>query len=481
MHPYTPHFISALSLMVALAACGHIVVHKRDSRSAALWVAIVCLVPILGSTLYVLLGINRIKKRAQRRWPEPSADPSPVSPNNPEHEVVDVKAAIRAKTAHLQTLVTLVRRVSDVPLLDGNQLTLLRSGDDAYPEMIRAIDDARESIGLCSYIFDNDHAGQQFAAALKRAHDRKVEVRVLIDSVGARYSRPSMVKYLQEKGLNVRVFNETRLSGRFRYANLRNHRKILVVDGILGFTGGMNIREGCLIDRKPAHPIKDLHCKVEGPVVAPLAQTFVTDWGFTTGESLDGTMWFPQLKWKGAQPARGLPDGPDEEADFIRKTLLGALATACESVQIITPYFLPDAAIISALNIASMRGIRVDIYIPEVNNLRLVQWACHAILWQVLGSGCHVWFVRPPFDHTKLMVVDGMWTFIGSANWDARSLRLNFEFNVECYDRDLAQEALKIVTEKRTNARQTSLEEMDSRPIWRRLRDGTARLFMPFL
>jgi len=255
----------------------------------------------------------------------------------------------------------------------------------------------------------------------------------------------------------------------------------MVVDGRLGFTGGMNIRQGCMESNPGKYPLHDLHFRVEGPVVTQLQDTFADDWEFCTEERLAGDAWFPDVEQIGTCLARGIGDGPDIEFDKIRLGILGAIGCASRSLNIVTPYFLPDQPLISALNVAAMRGVDVNIIVPQKNNLRLVQWACTAQLWQVLQRGCKVWLTPPPFDHTKLMVVDDVWSFIGSANWDARSLRLNFEFNVECYDRKLAAELNEIVRKKIGISRQTTLEEVDSRSIPIRLRDGVARLALPYL
>ena len=179
--------------------------------------------------------------------------------------------------------------------------------------------------------------------------------------------------------------------------------------------------------------------------------------------------------------ARVIDDGPDEDLDKLRWCLLGALSIARRSVQVVTPYFLPDTALISALNVAAMRGVQVDVLIPSKINVPLVQWAVRGTLWQVLQHGCRVWLSQPPFDHTKLMIVDECWVLIGSANWDTRSLRLNFELNVEAYDPSLAATVRSIVDRKRAAARRLTLEEVDARRIPERLRDGVARLFSPVL
>ena len=192
----------------------------------------------------------------------------------------------------------------------------------------------------------------------------------------------------------------------------------------------------------------DLQVRVEGPVVAQLQGAFAEDWLFTTGETLDGPQFFPALGSAGGVLARGIPDGPDEDFETIRWLLLGALATARDRVRIVTPYFIPDAALVTALDVAVMRGVSIDVIIPERGNLRVLQWAQTAQLWQVLERGCRVWLSPPPFDHTKLMVVDGAWTLLGSANWDPRSLRLNFEFDVECYGAELARSAEALALER---------------------------------
>ena len=165
----------------------------------------------------------------------------------------------------------------------------------------------------------------------------------------------------------------------------------------------------------------------------------------------------------------------------MRLTLFAALTEAQTSIQIVTPYFLPDIALISALNLAALRGARVDIILPARNNLPFVHWASRALWWQVLERGCRVWLTPPPFDHSKLMIVDGHWVLLGSANWDARSLRLNFELNVECYGRDLAHELAGIIEKKLRGAREVTLAEADGRPLPAKVRDAAARLFSPYL
>jgi len=384
---------------------------------------------------------------------------------------------------HLEMLARVVGRVVEQPLTPGNRIEPLLNGDEAFPAMIGAIESAKASVTLTSYIFDNDQAGQRFVAALGRAVERGVAVRVLIDAAGTRYSWPPITHRLKQAQIPFARFLPTSLLTPWRVAtiNLRNHRKILVVDGHTAFTGGMNIRQGNVLNDKPRSAVQDLHFRAEGPVVARLQEAFASDWAFTTGEALDGGIWFPELAECGKVIARVITDGPDADYDKLRWTLLAALAETQKSVQILTPYFLPDNALVTALNLAALRGVRVDIILPEENNLPFVHWASRAMWWQVLERGCRLWLTPPPFDHSKLMIVDGHWVLFGSANWDARSLRLNFELNVEAYGREFASEMGRIIEKKLRGAREVTLTEADGRSHPARLRDSIARLFSPYL
>jgi cardiolipin synthase len=233
-----------------------------------------------------------------------------------------------------------------------------------------------------------------------------------------------------------------------------------------------------------------MHFELRGPVVTQLLEVFAEDWAFAADEVLIGdgatpeanAVWATSTTFAGGMLARGIRYGPDDpDIGRIKLVLVGALAAAQKSVRIMTPYFLPDDAVCQALDVAAMRGVTVDIVLPDENNLALVSWASTALLWQVLGRGCNVWMSPPPFDHTKLMVVDGAWALFGSGNWDDRSMRLNFEFNVETYDRELAESLDRQITAVIAQSRRKTLAEVDGRSLPIRLRDGIARLFSPYL
>lgn len=471
--------VAALTLTLAVLASGHALLHKRDSRAATAWVGFVWFVPLGGAVLYFLLGVNRIKRRAVLLRGD--LERYAARPAVAECSAAQLAASLPTGSQHLTTLARTAARVLDRPLLPGNTVVPLINGDAAYPAMLEAIRNARHTITLATYIFDRDEAGLAFARALGDAVRRGVAVRVLIDATGTRYSWPSILGTLKREGIPFARFLRTFPLRRLLEMNLRNHRKILVVDGRTGFTGGMNLRVGHWLAKQPRHPVRDLHFQIQGPVVTHLQEAFADDWFFTTDEPLRGEPWFPTVESCGPVIARGIADGPDEDFDKMRWTILGALAAAQKSARIATPYFLPDPTIVAALNLAAMRGVAVDILLPGKSNLPFVQWASTAQWWQVLERGCRIWLSPPPFDHAKLFVVDDGWALVGSTNWDPRSLRLNFEFNVECYDPALARTLAGWFDAQLRGSRQTTLAEVDARSLPVRLRDGAARLLTPFL
>jgi len=471
---FWPHIAAGFDVLACLLATCHTLLCKRDTRAAIIWIGVVWTLPILGPLLYLVLGVNRIRRRAIKLGVHKTLSrPVPENLGEPSHEDAE----------HLRHIACVVNRIATQPLTIGNQIEPLIAGDAAFPAMLAAIEAAQKSITLCSYIFDNDASGKQFVEALEHAVKRGVAVRVLVDSAGCRYSWPPITWKLRSARVPFAKFLPTSLFTPWRVAtiNLRNHRKLLIVDGQTAFTGGMNIRHGNVLLANPRHPVQDLHFRITGPVVTELQEAFANDWAFTTDEILDGELWFPELADAGNIIARVITDGPDADFENARWTLLAALAEAQTSIKILTPYFLPDNALVTALNLAALRGVRVDIVLPAKNNLPFVHWASRAMWWQVLERGCHIWLTPPPFDHSKLMIVDSHWLLLGSANWDARSLRLNFELNVEAYDRNFASSMEKIFNQKMSTAREVTLAEADGRRLPTKLRDALARLFSPYL
>ena len=477
-----PPILAISTLLAATAASLHLILSRRNTSSTIAWIGLIALLPIFGASSYVLFGINRIRRKAN------AMRARSVSPSEQQAREVAQRIATehifppeQLEHPELCGLATLAERVTRAPLLSGNSIELMRDGDDVYPAMLKAIRGARRSITLSVYIFNNDEAGRQFVEALADALARGVKVHIMVDSVGAHYAHPTAVKLMRARGLHVATFMPILRPGSFAFLNLRTHRKIMVVDGELGFTGGINIRQEHVLLASPKSPTHDTHFRVRGPLVHHLQLSNAEDWHFCTGEVLSGEEYFPHLKSAGEVRARGIQDGPDEEYENLLWILQGALASATTHVVIMTPYFLPDQSLLDALQVTAMRGVKVDIILPERSNLVFIDHASRPNWQPLLEHGCNIWLTPEPFDHSKLMVVDEHWSLLGSANWDPRSLRLNFEFNVEAYDDDLAAAVLQLAHDKLASARQVTLEDYKQRGVLSRVRDGIWRLFTPYL
>jgi cardiolipin synthase len=475
---YWPHLLLVISIVATTVASVHAAMTKQDVRAAIAWVGVILFSPILGAFLYLVAGINRIRKdrvfarRAHTLYDKDLIDKVLV------HDVVDVSGP------QFASLKTLGDRVSDFKVLGLNQIKMLHGGDETYPAMLEGIRQAKHSIALQSYIFDHDTIGKELAQALIDAHHRGVHVRVLIDAVGAKYSHPPITSMLRDAGVKTALFMQPVIGIRLVYANLRSHRKLLVIDGLHGFTGGMNIREGFVTAIAKDAVTHDTHFQVNGPIVYQLMTNFAHDWEFTTSEKLTGEEWFApaatELRDSGVA-LRCVPSGPDATLGSTHSMLMGALAVAQKHVRIQSPYLLPDMALIAALSTTARRGVIVDVVVPGANNLKLVNAAMMAQIDQLIATGCRVWRASGTFDHSKLFTVDGGWSYIGSSNIDPRSLRLNFELDLEVYDRSIAKEIETKVDRIIANAELITLRMVRKDPFLIRLRNKVIWLASPYL
>lgn len=457
----TVHLVSAVLTVV------HILLRKENEGSAVSWIGVVLLSPFLGVVLYWMFGINRIKRQPARTVFDDDACMKLLEENAKTHTAIPEK---------WQGLMRTGCAIHHDVYMPGNSVTLLRNGDEAYPRMLEAIKNAKTSIFLSTYIFDYDVAGKQFIEALTAAKARGVVCYVLIDGIATSVSWRRTVLTLNRRGIETARFLPKRFLSVMRFINLRNHRKILSIDGETAFVGGLNIDKGNILKIAPRRPVQDIHFEIRGPVIRQIDGVFCDDWKFSTNRDLK----LPEspIENAGQVIGRVLPDGPDENYLKLVWTLLGAINAAEKNIRIATPYFIPDDILTSALQAASLRGVEVEVIVPQKNNIWFFDWAMRANFKKFLTYGLKMYLSKPPFAHTKLFLVDDQWSFIGSSNWDARSLILNFEINLECYEAALNAELSEFFESYKATSVSVSKGE-DSLP--RQLLNNLVRLFSPYL
>ena len=477
--------VAGLAVAMPVLATLHVLMTRNEPRAAMAWFGFVWFVPIVGVAFYLLFGMKRIERRARLDRMRSGLEPRPGLLSGPRG--ITLKDLMPLVPQHWEMHSVLSEKVSRFTLSTGNDFTVLKSGREAYDAMITAIDGAQSSVALSTYIFQADQAGRRVVKALIRAHERGVKVKVLVDAVGNWYGLRPVANILRRHDMDIAFFNPARLSWRLAFFNLRTHRKMLIVDGITGFTGGMNIRKSHVADESGNPKVRDTHFSVTGPAVDQLMYSFADDWAYSTGEVLNGEPWFGERISLGEVMAdtgviaRAIADGPDEDVDKTAEIWCSALAVAQNKVMIQSPYFVPGETLINGLCQAAMRGVDVTIVMPARSNLRFVDWASWVAFAGLIKAGVRVLHGTAPFDHSKLFMVDDLYVMIGSSNWDARSLLLNFEFNVEIYDQTFAHTIGERIFENSRNAKEITMDDIKNRPWAKRLRDKFFWLASPYL
>lgn len=462
------------ALLHAVLAGGctvHILLTKESSRAAIGWVGLVWLSPVAGALTYLVLGINRVARKGAR-FAQEQATLTAIDLGRPAADLPEPLPGVRG----------FLDAITGDPLVPGNRVEILESGEQTYPMMIDAIDRARHTIAMQTFILDRDEAGRAILDALTRAHERGVDIRFLIDGVGVFFSWPPALDWLRAAPFRWARFLWTLDPRRMALLNLRSHRKVLVVDGVVAFTGGMNVRASFVAGPQRPEAHRDVHARIEGPAARRVLAVFAVDWQWTTGETLSDNRWFPpEVDPVGDAVVRVIPDGPDEDLGDAALSFLAGLSCARHHVRIATPYFLPDESLTSALIATARRGVRVDVLVPAHNNQPLAHHAMLASLRPLLEHGVHVFLDPGPFDHAKILVVDDAWSLIGSANWDPRSLRLNFELNAEIWSSTVASTLAARVDARLAAAQPLDVAALMRRPLPARLRDAAIRLLSPYL
>ena len=453
-----------------------VVPYHRKPVSAMAWLLIIFFLPIPGLLLFLLIGEYRIPRRRIQRHRE---------------LLQAIKSGRRDSAARpyiagpelgkeMSSTFALAKSLGDFPILGGNDLELLTETDEVITRIIADVDAAQHHVHVLFYIFADDETGRRVAEALARAVHRGVVCRVLVDAVGSRGMVRTLGPMMKENGI---LLKESMPVGLFRRrmarVDLRNHRKIVVIDGRLGYTGSQNIVNADYGRRGVAYT--DLMVRLAGPTVLELQGVFLSDWYFETRELLDDEDIYPTPALKGAGLIQTLPSGPNYPTDNYQRLLVAALYEAREQVVLTTPYFVPDEPFMQALEVAVRRGVKVDLIVPEHCDHIVVGAASRAYYDDLLAIGVKVHLYRPGILHSKTMSIDRGLALIGTGNFDIRSFTLDFEVNLICYGREMTDRLREVQGSYLRDSVPLDPLAWKQRPMTRRLVQNMAKLFSPVL
>jgi cardiolipin synthase len=363
------------------------------------------------------------------------------------------------------------------PVLDGNRIEDLQNGDEIFPPMLAAIRGARRTITFETYIYWSGEIGREFRDALAERARAGVKVHVLLDWVGSQKMDSETIPALREAGVEVERYHPLHWYTLGRMNN-RTHRKLLVVDGKVGFTGGVGIADVWRGNAQDPDHWRDSHYRVEGPAVAQIQAAFVDNWMKTSGRVLQGDGYFPPLEPAGDARAQMFISSPRAGADSMQLMYLLALAAAERTIDLSAAYFVPDDFTRAAIIAAMARGVRVRIIVPGKHIDTVVVGKASRATWgELLKAGAEIHVFQPTMFHCKMLVVDGQLVSVGSTNFDNRSFRLNDEANLNVYDRAFAEEMTAIFEDDLKRSARMTLAEWQDRPFWERLMEKSAALF----
>lgn len=457
---------------------------RREAESAWAWLLVLFFIPMLGFVLYVMLGLERLKRLRLFEWEDLNK--------------LGLKELIREQTGKIKKgtfpfknpeaekyrdLVLMHLTRNQAILTENNEVDIFTDGKKKFDRLFRDIEQAKDYIHLQYYIIKNDRLGRRLIALLTEKAKQGVTVRLLYDELGSRGLTRRFFREFLEAGGQAEAF----FPSRFRFINLRmnyrNHRKLAIIDGVIGYVGGFNVGDEYLGLKKRFGYWRDTHLRIQGEAVYALQTRFILDWNQASHrhDIAYTPNLYPEPKRTGHVGIQVVTSGPVSRAEHIKNGYLKMITSARQSIHIQTPYFIPDASILEMLQIAAASGVEVHIMIPDKPDHPFVYWATMYHVGEMLGAGANVYLYRNGFLHAKTIVIDGEIASVGTANMDNRSFRLNFEVNAFLYDRSIARKLLETFSEDVQVSEQLTLERYLKRSLWIRFKESVCRLLSPIL
>ncbi|WP_165040408.1 cardiolipin synthase [Dysgonomonas sp. ZJ709] len=471
----TSNLILVFQILYVVTALGTMIVvisENRNPLKTISWVLVLLLLPLVGLIIYYFFGEDSRKQRLISRKIH-----NELSRNAIEHQ--DSHEKIVPPKEH-KPLINLLDRVGEDPLYEGNEVTFYSDGNEKFEALFEEMEKAQNHIHIQYYIFMDDNIGHKVKDLLIRKAAEGVKVRLLYDDVGSWKAKRKFFKEMQTQGVEVQSFLKVAFKLLTSRVNYRNHRKIVVIDGRVGFVGGMNVADR-YVDGVSYGVWRDSHIKIEGKAVVGLQISFLIDWYSSRRELLSSKDYFPPLENKGDNLIQLVTSGPVGQFKDIHLGILQAIANAKDSIFMQTPYFVPTDSLMLSIQMAAMRGVDVRLMLPRRSDTTFVQIATMSFLKEMLDAKVSVYFFEAGFLHSKLMVIDNSLTITGSANMDVRSFEHNFEIDAFIYSEETCQMAKDIFYKDMRQSTLLSIEEWESRSRAKKFKESVIRMFSPLL
>lgn len=467
-----------ISMLVIIVV---IMLENRNPLKTISWVIVLLTVPGLGVIFYIFFGQNWRKEKIIARKGLKNHDLFASISHSQVKELSDSNLLLNSGIYTKRNIIRLLLNNSNAIVTNGNKVNILNNGDETFSAIISELKKAEKFIHLQYYIFDDDNIGNEIIDILIEKAAVGVEVRLIIDDVGGWQLENSFFNRLRKNGIEVECFLKVRFPMFTSKINYRNHRKITVIDGTVGFIGGINIADRYLKGSEGYGIWRDMHLRIEGDAVLAMQEIFLIDWYFVKQEELTDPKYFPAADPIGDKLVQIVPSGPDSDWPAIMMGFLQSISSATKYVYMTTPYFMPNDSVLMTIKAAAMGGIDVRLLIPEKSDAHFTHMCSRSYIKELLLAGVKVYFYQKGFLHSKLIVVDDLVLSIGSANLDFRSFEHNFEVNAFIYDEEKATEARNIFLDDLNSSRQIFYDIWVGRSKWMKFKESFARLFSPLL
>ncbi|HEX7585360.1 MAG TPA: cardiolipin synthase [Prolixibacteraceae bacterium] len=476
-----PSLITIIYLITVVFIAILIILENRNPEKTISWILVLVLLPLIGMVFYLFFGQEYRKSKMYSRKGLKDLEKLRNLTLEQLDNLPENQFQISHRLYSKKRLMNLMLSNSNAILTNDNEVKVLRNGEETFPEIFRTIELAKHHIHLEYYIIEDDRIGNYLRELLIRKAREGVEVRLIYDDVGSWELKRKFIRSMSDAGIKVDCFMRVRFPMLTSKVNYRNHRKILVIDGETAFVGGLNFADRYQDGIPGIGPWRDTHLKVIGGGATALHIIFMADWYFVSKEILKGEKYFKPFESGNGKLVQMTASGPDSDWESIGQAYFAAIASATDYVFISTPYLMPTADIVTALKTSALGGIDVRIIVPGLSDAITPKWGTNSFVEELLESGVKVYFYRAGFIHSKVIVVDGIFSSVGTANLDFRSLETNFEVNAMIYDEEIAGILASQFLEDQDKSELIILEEWIKRPRINKIKESFSRLISPML